>query len=743
MELIIIIAVLAVLAVCIMNHSKIGELRSELRDVRRILEERGIERTHVTPPATDNLSAPEYDNVESARQGVSAAQVPVMPPVPPVPPVPDMMVSDISEEEAPLQPRLTEESERKRSFNIEKLVGENIFSKIGILALVIGIGFFVKYAIDNDWINETARTVLGLLTGFGLWGIAYYLRDRYRNFSSVIAGGGFAVCFVTIAVAYNYYSLFSGTVTLGLFVILSAAMTFIALRFDRRELAMMAIIGGYIAPFLASGDSGNMTVLFSYTALLSAAMFVITLRRDWWELPIAGTIISWIIVGIACGRIPDSGSWTILGFSTLFFTIFSLPVATVMSRGRKNTPVFALLTILAIANPFAYIAVALRAVAGLAPLSGFHGIIPLYIALVNICLYYCFYRKNDDRLMQTVLLWIIVVFAALFVPVQFTTPSLLALSFSIYALLLAVVFAAGGRRLFAIASAVVTLVDIFYLVSLIFADEKRGMGMDVTLLFNGLCYLAMTVVIDRNWDKFGAIGHAVRYNLYGIAVNLGCALVSLSLEDMVSRSIVDSTSAMSVITSSLILLVAIFGRTGRYTSGFMPLLGLMMFVCFSYMESFETPLSHICHWSSAVILAAAIAVFARRVLMSDSRTSRIGNSVYYSLICSGLLIACILSALRNAGLSGYYSAGFSVGVIISGAILMVIGMRSRIKALRIVSLVFFGILLIKLVAYDLWQLPMLGRIIVFILLGGVLLSLSFLYQRLRARLFSDDAPGEE
>lgn len=102
------------------------------------------------------------------------------------------------------------EEEHETGNNWEKFVGENLFSKIGILVLIIGIGFFVKYAIDNDWINETARTVLGLLTGFGLWGIAYYLRDRYRNFSSVIAGGGFAVCFVTIAVAYNYYSLFSG-----------------------------------------------------------------------------------------------------------------------------------------------------------------------------------------------------------------------------------------------------------------------------------------------------------------------------------------------------------------------------------------------------------------------------------------------------------------------------------------------------------------------------------------------------
>ena len=33
---------------------------------------------------------------------------------------------------------------------MERFIGVNLFSKIGIAVLVLGIGFFVKYAIDND-----------------------------------------------------------------------------------------------------------------------------------------------------------------------------------------------------------------------------------------------------------------------------------------------------------------------------------------------------------------------------------------------------------------------------------------------------------------------------------------------------------------------------------------------------------------------------------------------------------------
>ena len=72
--------------------------------------------------------------------------------------------------------------------DMERFIGVNLFSKIGIAVLVLGIGFFVKYAIDNSWIGEVARTVLGLVAGAALWTVSYFLKDKYRSFSSVLAG---------------------------------------------------------------------------------------------------------------------------------------------------------------------------------------------------------------------------------------------------------------------------------------------------------------------------------------------------------------------------------------------------------------------------------------------------------------------------------------------------------------------------------------------------------------------------
>ena len=69
---------------------------------------------------------------------------------------------------------------------------------------------------------------------------------------------------------------------------------------------------------------------------------------------------------------------------------------------------------------------------------------------------------------------------------------------------------------------------------------------------------------------------------------------------------------------------------------------------------------------------------------------------------------------------------------------MSLGMRLHQKVLRIISLFTLGLVLVKLVLVDLWAMPTVGKIVVFIMLGVILLVLSFLYQKLKGVLFKDD-----
>ena len=55
------------------------------------------------------------------------------------------------------------------------------------LVLVVGMGLFVKYAIDKNWINELFRTVLGFVVGGGLLFLSQRLK-KYIPYVQLPAG---------------------------------------------------------------------------------------------------------------------------------------------------------------------------------------------------------------------------------------------------------------------------------------------------------------------------------------------------------------------------------------------------------------------------------------------------------------------------------------------------------------------------------------------------------------------------
>ncbi|MDQ4139785.1 MAG: DUF2339 domain-containing protein, partial [Bacteroidota bacterium] len=73
---------------------------------------------------------------------------------------------------------------------------------------------------------------------------------------------------------------------------------------------------------------------------------------------------------------------------------------------------------------------------------------------------------------------------------------------------------------------------------------------------------------------------------------------------------------------------------------------------------------------------------------------------------------------------------------------MLLGMRYKLKTLRLVSLSLFFITLLKLFLFDIQNISAGGRIAAFISLGVLLLVVSFLYQKLKVLLL-DDTPPEK
>ncbi|HSI90569.1 MAG TPA: DUF2339 domain-containing protein, partial [Adhaeribacter sp.] len=127
--------------------------------------------------------------------------------------------------------------------DLEKFIGENLINKIGIAILVLGIGYFVKFAIDKDWINEIGRVFIGILAGGLLIGVAHRLRNSFSAFSSVLVGGGIAVLYFTIAIAFHEYRLLGQTPAFLVMAVITGFSVLLSVTYNRVELAVLALLG--------------------------------------------------------------------------------------------------------------------------------------------------------------------------------------------------------------------------------------------------------------------------------------------------------------------------------------------------------------------------------------------------------------------------------------------------------------------------------------------------------------------
>ncbi|MDL5051214.1 DUF2339 domain-containing protein [Oscillatoria amoena NRMC-F 0135] len=201
----------------------------------------------------------------------------VVTPPPVIPPTPDVIETPKVVEEPPVietvkpvTPNIPpfetpkEEKAPKEAKDFERFIGENLAGKIGIAILVLGIGYFVKYAIDREMINEAGRVALGLISGCILLAIAHRQRNSYRTFSSLLVSGGIATFYFTITIAFQQYQMFGQTLAFIIMVVITAFSVLLSVLYDRKELAAISLLGGLGAPFMVSTGQGNHVVLFSY-----------------------------------------------------------------------------------------------------------------------------------------------------------------------------------------------------------------------------------------------------------------------------------------------------------------------------------------------------------------------------------------------------------------------------------------------------------------------------------------------
>jgi uncharacterized membrane protein len=179
--------------------------------------------------------------------------------------------------------------------DLEKKIGQYWLNRIGIIAMLVGVSYFLKFAFENNWIGPGGRIVIGLLAGIGLvlWSERFRAKG-YTTFSYSLKAVGIGTIYLSLWGGFQVYHLIPAAAAFLAMVIVTACTLALSLSQNTELLASFALIGGFATPVLLSTGQNHEVVLFSYVFLLDAAILVMAIFKPWRRLlwgSFAGTLI--------------------------------------------------------------------------------------------------------------------------------------------------------------------------------------------------------------------------------------------------------------------------------------------------------------------------------------------------------------------------------------------------------------------------------------------------------------------
>jgi len=660
--------------------------------------------------------------------------------------------------------------------DLEKFIGENLINKIGIVILVLGISFFVKYAIDKDWINEPARVGIGILCGAILLGIAHRLRLLYKAFSSVLVAGAVAVFYFTIGIAFHDYGLFSQTTTFVLMIIITVFSVFVSVAYDRQELGVLSFIGGFAVPFMVSTGEGNYHVLFTYLAILNVGMLSVSYFKRWFIVNFTAFVLTTILFAgwylseyaLASPIVLAHG----LLYCSIFYILFSIAFVlnnVVHHNKFANYEIAALIT-----NTAAYYAVGHHVLSTVAP--QYVGLYTILLGAYNIIFAFVIYKKYQfDRNIVYVLIGLALTLATITIPVQFEG-NYITIFWACEAVLLFWLTKKSHLSGFTLAGVIVQGLAIISLLMDLTAylDGMVPYRIGINMFFlTGILVIASLVMTYRLFrhesQRHKSLGVTLDPLVYrklvlNLAILLGYILPLIEIGYQADAYFTNTGTIYGFLYLYHILyttgLVVLCSKNLPKWGTVIAVFNMLLYIFAAYRipliekqhvfyDEFHTfPFAMWLHYAALIGLLYQVWIFVR-TMITQSAPIQFKKPFIPWFIAFFIVYLC--STEVNIGFlfgatdwESYFDIrNFVIKVIfpilwgVLSFALLIIGIRLNTKPIRIIALTLLGITIAKLFIYDIRDVSETGKIIAFILLGVLILIISFVYQKIK-KLIVDD-----
>ena len=206
--------------------------------------------------------------------------------------VPAATIPELAPEEPTPVPQVAAATHPAASSGLdwEFLLGRNWFAIIGGIAVVFGIGFFLKLAFDNNWISDTGRIILGIVVGLAFLGVGEYAQRRVPRWAQAVTASGAAILYLSFYAAFGLYQLIPADLSFILLAVVVTAAVLLALRYESIVIAILGLVGAFISPLLLGTDLPDERFVLAYILLVDVGILAISAFRNWRWL----TLVGWV-----------------------------------------------------------------------------------------------------------------------------------------------------------------------------------------------------------------------------------------------------------------------------------------------------------------------------------------------------------------------------------------------------------------------------------------------------------------
>ncbi|MDE2686734.1 MAG: DUF2339 domain-containing protein [Chloroflexota bacterium] len=263
---------------------ELASLRRQVTEATTNLANLSLRLTQLEDRVREDSGAPQPDPTPEAAIAETQEAVPAAV-------IPEVSPEVTLEEPAPVaQAASATQSTASSGPDWEFLLGRNWFAIIGGIAIVLGIGFFLKLAFDNNWISDTGRVILGIVVGLAFLGGGEYAQRRVPRWAQAVTASGAAILYLSIYAAFGLYRLIPAELSFILLAVVVTAAVLLALRYESIVIALLGVVGAFISPVLLGTDLPDVRFVLAYILLVDIGILAISAFRNWRWL----TLVGWV-----------------------------------------------------------------------------------------------------------------------------------------------------------------------------------------------------------------------------------------------------------------------------------------------------------------------------------------------------------------------------------------------------------------------------------------------------------------